>query len=74
MIFVDPLFQACIGEVVRASVDLFSPDSTSGDQAGYVQRISSHQSETSQWRGLPVIYDEGRLFNCQDGTYSDYSD
>jgi len=46
MVFVDPLFQSCLIEVVRASEDIF------GDK-------SDATREPGGWQGLPVIYDEG---------------
>ncbi|RXK39933.1 dethiobiotin synthase [Tremella mesenterica] len=44
MAFVDPLFQACLVEVVRAK---YSSES-----------VSSKDRPSSEWCGLPVIYDE----------------
>ena len=55
MIFVDPLFQACMIQVVRASSDLFGI--TCHDDLTKVDGASS--SEGGDWQGLPVIYDEG---------------
>ncbi len=49
MVFVDPLFQAVLVEVVRSSEDLFAPEGHSGPRL-----------KPGDWRGLPVIYDEGR--------------
>lgn len=46
MVFVDPLFQRCLMDVVRASGDLF------GDGAESAQ-------EEDGWQGLPVVFDEG---------------
>lgn len=48
MVFVDPLFQAVLVEVVRSSEDLFAPEGYQGTQL-----------KSGDWRGLPVIYDEG---------------
>ncbi|KAJ9093462.1 hypothetical protein QFC19_008321 [Naganishia cerealis] len=45
MVFVDPLFQRCLMDVVRASGDLF------GDGAEPVPN--------DNWQGLPVVFDEG---------------
>ena len=57
MVFVDPLFQACLIEVVRASTDLFG---ASGSKADYTSDLASLPSrDPGQWQGLPVIYDEG---------------
>jgi dethiobiotin synthetase/adenosylmethionine--8-amino-7-oxononanoate aminotransferase len=47
MVFVDPLFQRCLMDVVRASEDLFIEEAVQGDVDG------------SDWKGLPVIFDEG---------------
>ena len=46
MVFVDPLFQRCLMDVVRDSTELF------GSEA----EISS---ENGGWQGLPVVFDEG---------------
>ena len=57
MVFVDPLFQTCLVEVVRSGSDLFS----TSDTEGYSSDLSELPSrDLSQWRGLPVIYDEGQ--------------
>lgn len=59
MVFVDPLFQACIIGVVRTSSDLLgvtpSPDSASYDS----QRAALRSRPADHWEGLPVVYDEG---------------
>ncbi|ORX39656.1 pyridoxal phosphate-dependent transferase [Kockovaella imperatae] len=53
MVFVDPLFQACLVEVVRSSSDLF------GGSGSYKDDLSGlGKRDTSEWQGLPVIYDE----------------
>ena len=69
MVFVDPLFQACLVEVVRASEDLFNPSTTPSSSA-YQSALSSGQGRaSSEWRGLPIIYDEGQPGNIpQDHT------
>ncbi|KAJ9118274.1 hypothetical protein QFC22_004185 [Naganishia vaughanmartiniae] len=46
MVFVDPLFQRCLMDVVRASGDLF------GDEQG------AEQAGGDGWQGLPVVFDE----------------
>ncbi|ORY21589.1 adenosylmethionine-8-amino-7-oxononanoate transaminase [Naematelia encephala] len=54
MVFVDPLFQACMIEVVRSSSDLFgSPSSNYEDD---LERLPTRKN--TEWQGLPVIYDE----------------
>ncbi|KAL7422142.1 hypothetical protein Q5752_002785 [Cryptotrichosporon argae] len=59
MVFVDPLFQACLIEVVRASSDLFSG---APDDAAYAAALSDQTQAgpdgRDAWSGLPVIYDE----------------
>lgn len=58
MVFVDPVFQRCLVDVVRESEDLFSlsdPPLRDG-RAPHAQ--SSGEREAGEWRGLPVIYDE----------------
>jgi dethiobiotin synthetase/adenosylmethionine--8-amino-7-oxononanoate aminotransferase len=47
MVFVDPLFQRCLMDVVRDISDLFG--STQAD------------AEEGAWRGLPVVFDEGEF-------------
>jgi dethiobiotin synthetase/adenosylmethionine--8-amino-7-oxononanoate aminotransferase len=60
MLFVDPLFQACLVEVVRASADIFGGDSHAGD--GYERALDKGgERDGAEWTGLPIIYDEGRL-------------
>ena len=60
MVFVDPLFQACMVEVVRSSADLFSggqtpqPNVTNSPTGKLVRGVNQ-----GDWQGLPVIYDEG---------------
>lgn len=49
MVFVDPLFQRCLVDVVRESQDLF------------VQGKVPQPADESSWKGLPVIFDEGGL-------------
>jgi dethiobiotin synthetase/adenosylmethionine--8-amino-7-oxononanoate aminotransferase len=66
MIFVDPLFQACMVEVVRSSSDLFFHSSTSTstskpqpNQTSYTSTLSSLSNRNNiDWQGLPIIYDE----------------
>ena len=54
MVFVDPLFQACMVEVVRSSSDLF------GGKGSYEKDLAGLSSrDAGEWQGLPVIYDEG---------------
>jgi dethiobiotin synthetase/adenosylmethionine--8-amino-7-oxononanoate aminotransferase len=48
MVFVDPLFQRCLMDVVRSSADLF------GKETEVV-------TEDGAWQGLPVVFDEGVL-------------
>ncbi|KAJ9126398.1 hypothetical protein QFC24_002136 [Naganishia onofrii] len=45
MVFVDPLFQRCLMDVVRASGDLFDDGAESAQ-------------EEDGWQGLPVVFDE----------------
>jgi dethiobiotin synthetase/adenosylmethionine--8-amino-7-oxononanoate aminotransferase len=60
MVFVDPLFQACLVEVVRASGDLFGGDKWDG--SSYETSLKNLPGrDAKDWQGLPVIYDEGRL-------------
>lgn len=56
MVFVDPLFQYCLTEVTRASEDLFG--CKTADQAAYASSLATPR-DNAEWRGLPVIYDEG---------------
>lgn len=66
MVFVDPLFQSCLIEVVRASTDLFDP-AYSG--MGYEAELRGLKDRPAgEWTGLPVIYDEGMcLISSQFG-------
>ena len=58
MVFVDPLFQACMIEVVRASGDLFGGKGWDGSSyETELLRLSSR--DPNAWQGLPIIYDEG---------------
>jgi dethiobiotin synthetase/adenosylmethionine--8-amino-7-oxononanoate aminotransferase len=50
MIFVDPLFQRVLVDVVRESEDLFSRNNT--------LRQSSPTPSGAEWTGLPIIFDE----------------
>jgi dethiobiotin synthetase/adenosylmethionine--8-amino-7-oxononanoate aminotransferase len=52
MVFVDPLFQRCLVDVVRESEDLF------------VEGAIEEGVDPSGWKGLPVVYDEGRSHTC----------
>ncbi|GMK55471.1 hypothetical protein CspeluHIS016_0205270 [Cutaneotrichosporon spelunceum] len=56
MVFVDPLFQACLVDVVRASADLFAgqPDGEAYNAA----LAGLGERDPSEWQGVPVIYDE----------------
>ncbi|RSH95605.1 hypothetical protein EHS25_000697 [Saitozyma podzolica] len=57
MVFVDPLFQACLVEVCRASGDLFGKERWAGGT--YEEELAGLKSRKGEdWRGLPVIYDE----------------
>ncbi|WWC85248.1 dethiobiotin synthase [Kwoniella dendrophila CBS 6074] len=59
MIFVDPLFQTCLIEVVRASSDLFGGKSWKGKKFKEdLQEVRNGWREKRKWRGVPVIYDE----------------
>lgn len=58
MVFVDPLFQACMVEVVRASGDLFGGNAwTGGSYERELQALPTRSA--AEWQGLPIIYDEG---------------
>jgi dethiobiotin synthetase/adenosylmethionine--8-amino-7-oxononanoate aminotransferase len=58
MVFVDPLFQACLVEVCRASGDLFGKEKWEGGT--YEEELAGLKTRKGDgWRGLPVIYDEG---------------
>jgi dethiobiotin synthetase/adenosylmethionine--8-amino-7-oxononanoate aminotransferase len=60
MVFVDPLFQACMIEVTRASGDLFGGKGWDGSSyETELLRLSSR--EPGSWQGLPIIYDEGEI-------------
>jgi dethiobiotin synthetase/adenosylmethionine--8-amino-7-oxononanoate aminotransferase len=59
MVFVDPLFQACMVEVVRASGDLCGGKGWEG--SSYETELKSlPKRESTEWQGLPIIYDEGK--------------
>lgn len=54
MLFIDPLFQRCLVDVVRARSDLFAlRDMPLSDATS-----SCKTDQGAGWRGLPVIYDE----------------
>lgn len=55
MVFVDPLFQCCLVEVVRASSDLFGGESQDWED----ELRGLKQRDEGEWQGLPVLYDEG---------------
>lgn len=60
MLFVDPLFQACLVEVVRASADIFGGDGHAG--GSYEEALEKgSERDGAEWTGLPIIYDEGML-------------
>lgn len=54
MIFVDPLFQRCMVDVVRESEDLFGLLDPPLREA----RIPGVLRQEGEWKGLPVIFDE----------------
>ena len=56
MVFVDPLFQKVLVEVVRDSADLFGPKTI---EDGSSRESLAAASEVDGWSGLPVVYDEG---------------
>ncbi|WVQ98554.1 dethiobiotin synthase [Kwoniella sp. CBS 9459] len=57
MVFVDPLFQACLVEVARSSGDLFGKEHYKGE--GYAQDLQGlGKRKNEEWTGLPIIYDE----------------
>lgn len=59
MVFVDPVFQRCLVDVVRESEDLFSlSDPPLRDGRAPHAGSSGFEREAGEWRGLPVIYDE----------------
>lgn len=53
MVFVDPLYQRCLIDVVRAREDLFGMTDPPLRRAA-----APGPSEPGAWRGLPVIFDE----------------
>ena len=74
MVFVDPLFQKILVEVVRSSADLFgqAPESASGQSSG--ERLASASEDVSgEWSGLTVIYDEGDFVLLISLFRTDYS-
>ncbi|KGB80282.1 dethiobiotin synthase [Cryptococcus deuterogattii 99/473] len=57
MVFVDPLFQSCMIEVVRASGDLFAGEKWDG--GSFKQELEGLKTRSgAEWQGLPVLYDE----------------
>lgn len=63
MLFVDPLFQACLVEVVRCSGDLFGKAHYKGE--GYEAELAGlAKRNAGEWQGLPIIYDEGMCSPC----------
>ena len=54
MVFVDPLFQKCLMDVVRDSEDLF------------VEEEVEVEVDREGWRGLPVIFDEGEYLDTSE--------
>jgi len=58
MVFVDPLFQKVMVEVVRSSSDLFGSESTQVQASVSENRVNADTDATEAWQGLPVIYDE----------------
>ncbi|WVO16985.1 dethiobiotin synthase [Cryptococcus depauperatus] len=57
MVFVDPLFQACMVEVIRSSGDLFGGDRWKGQS--YEEELDGlKHRQGGEWKGLPVLYDE----------------
>lgn len=57
MVFVDPLFQRVLIDVVRASEDLFSLTDAPLKSAR-TPLPSTPSGDVSEWRGIPVIFDE----------------
>lgn len=57
MIFVDPLFQRLLIDVVRSSTDLFSL-SDPPLRSAHSPVVSPDQSHPNDWSGIPVIFDE----------------
>ena len=72
MIFVDPLFQACLVEVVRSSADLFGDKNVEYE----TKRQGLKDRPAGEWKGLPIIYDEGMMrilrpfFDEADGVFA----
>ncbi|EPQ31140.1 uncharacterized protein PFL1_01329 [Pseudozyma flocculosa PF-1] len=63
MLFVDPLFQRTLIDVVRESEDLFSltdpPSRTARTPTHNASRPSGRERrDQSEWQGLPIIFDE----------------
>lgn len=61
MVFIDPLFQRCLVDVVRESADLFSasdPPLRGPTIPGVQSNRRAKDRDPSEWQGLPVIYDE----------------
>lgn len=56
MVFVDPLFQKILVEVVRSSSDLFGTTNVEAEGSVTENRVNADTSDS--WQGLPVIYDE----------------
>lgn len=54
MLLVDPLYQRCLVDVVRASEDLFALS----DPPLRTAHAPVPRADISTWRGLPVVYDE----------------
>lgn len=71
MVFVDPLFQKILIEVVRSSSDLFGP--SSGDETSAVGERLTSASSSDGWQGLPVIYDEGESVITYVCSLADFS-
>lgn len=57
MIFVDPLFQRLLVDVVRESQDLFALSDPPLRSGKAPETVADAQSTTT-WRGVPVIFDE----------------
>lgn len=58
MIFVDPLFQRCFVDVVRANTDLFALSDPPLRRPAHIQHPLVTQGEDNAWQGLPIIFDE----------------
>ena len=61
MVFVDPLFQRCLVDVVRESEDLFSmadPPLRDARSATHTAPRPATQRDPHTWQGLPVVFDE----------------